>query len=95
MNEEIKDSKFPATPLLHSMLGECYWHYYQNNRYRFYNRTQTANFDNADIHTWDLRTIMEKTTSEYELSLRDVADLKKTKPNIFSAVISNAEKDEK
>jgi uncharacterized protein YfaS (alpha-2-macroglobulin family) len=95
LNEEIKDSKFPATPLLHSMLGECYWHYYQNNRYRFYNRTQTANFDNADIHTWDLRTIMEKTTSEYELSLRDVADLKKTKPNIFSAVISNAEKDEK
>jgi uncharacterized protein YfaS (alpha-2-macroglobulin family) len=95
LNEEINDSKFPATPLLHSMLAECYWHYYQNNRNRFYNRTQTENFDLIDIHTWDVRTIMEKTTSEYELSLKDRTALIKIKPDIFNAVISNAEKDEK
>ena len=93
LNEEINESKFPVTPLLHSMLAECYWRYYQNNRGRFYDRTQTANFDNTDIHTWDLRTIMEKTASEYELSLKDPLNLKKIKHDVFEAIISDGNLD--
>jgi Large extracellular alpha-helical protein len=93
LNEEIKDSKFPATPLLHSMLAECYLHYYQNNRGRFYNRTQTTNFDIADIHTWDLHTILEKTASEYELSLKDPSNLKKIIHDAFDALISDGNLD--
>ena len=69
------------------MLAECYWHYYENNRWRFYNRTQTKNFDLKDIHTWDLRTIMEKMTQEYELSLKDENELKKTPFTIYNEVI--------
>ena len=71
------------------MLGECYWHYYQNNRYRFYNRTQIENSDPGDIHTWDLRTIMEKTASEYESTLKDPLNLKKIKHETFEALISD------
>jgi Bacterial Alpha-2-macroglobulin MG10 domain/Alpha-2-macroglobulin family/MG2 domain/Alpha-2-macroglobulin bait region domain len=78
LNEEIKTSTFPAAPMLHSMLAECYWHYYQNNRWRFSNRTQTEKFELKDIHTWDLKTIMEKMTVEYELSLNNADELKKT-----------------
>jgi hypothetical protein len=32
LEAEIKDAKFPAAAMLHSMLAECLWGYYQNNR---------------------------------------------------------------
>jgi len=89
LNMEISAAKFPVAQVLHSMLAECYWHYYQNNRWRFYNRTQTQNFDLKDIHTWDLRTIMEKMTQEYELSLKDADTLKKTPVKIYNEIIDN------
>ena len=77
LNDEIKNSKFPATSVLHSLLAECYFHYYQRNRGRFYNRTQVPNIDFSDIQTWDLRTIVEKMTAEFELSLQNPEALKK------------------
>ena len=43
--ERVADSaSFPAKPILHSMLGEMYWWYFQNNRYKFYGRTRTDQF---------------------------------------------------
>jgi hypothetical protein len=87
INTELNDAKFPVAPVLHSMLAECYWHYYENNRWRFYHRTQTKSFDLTDINTWDLRTIMEKMTLEYELSLKDVNELKKTPITGYNEVI--------
>src|ERR1039457_5639442 len=29
MNDEIKNSNYPLKPVLHSMLAEMYWHYYE------------------------------------------------------------------
>jgi hypothetical protein len=95
INAELVDAKFPVAPVLHSMLAECYWHYYQDNRHRFYNRTQTQNFDLNDIHTWDLRTIMEQMTNEYELSLKDAERLKETPIDFYSEVINNQHRDVK
>ena len=90
LNDEIKDSKFPATSLLHSLLAECYFHYYQKNRGRFYNRTQVQNVDISDIQTWDLRTVIEKMTSEFELSLKNPGTLKKTPFNVYNEMISDS-----
>ena len=90
LNDEIKNSKFPATSVLHSLLAECYFHYYQRNRGRFYNRTQVPNIDFSDIQTWDLRTIVEKMTAEFELSLQNPEALKKTPFNVFSEMISDS-----
>src|SRR3989339_82340 len=89
LNKEFTDAAFPIAPLLHSMLAECYWHYYQNNRYRFYNRTQTVNFDLKDIHTWDLRTIMDRMRNEYKLSLLNADSLKKIKTDMYHEVITD------
>ncbi|MCK6648689.1 MAG: hypothetical protein L6Q66_03445, partial [Bacteroidia bacterium] len=51
LNEEAKESKFPVKPILHSIIAESYWNYYEQNRYKFYDRTETVNFDNEDITT--------------------------------------------
>ena len=95
LNAELSDAKFPVTPVLHSMLAECYWHYYKNSRWLFYDRSQTINFDIKDIHTWDLRTIMEKMTQEYELSIKDANELKKKPLTIYNEVVNKNSAEEK
>jgi hypothetical protein len=82
-----------VAPVLHSMLAECYWHYYQNNRWRFSDRTQSTKFELKDIHTWDLATIMDKMTAEYELSLSDADELKKTPLSRYDETIADRSRD--
>ena len=94
LNAEIEESKFPVTPVLHSMLAECYWNYYQNNRWQIYDRTQTENTDLQDINTWDLRTIMEKIISEYDLSLMEKGKLKQSRLSIYDEIIENRSPDD-
>jgi len=60
LEDEIAVNEPPVTNILHSMLAEAYWQYFQNNRYRFYNRTETVNFNNEDILTWSLPQIFDK-----------------------------------
>lgn len=72
--EKMADSvSSPAKQILHSMLGEMYWWYFQNNRYRFYSRSKTVNFVPGDISTWDLNRIVSRMVYHYNLSVGDVA----------------------
>jgi hypothetical protein len=41
-------------PLLLTLQANWYWHYFQNNRWRFIRRTQTAKSPGSDFTTWDL-----------------------------------------
>jgi uncharacterized protein YfaS (alpha-2-macroglobulin family) len=54
--------------LLHSMLGEMYWHYYQNNRWKFANRSNIAVIKQEDLETWSLDKIFETTLYHYRSS---------------------------
>ena len=49
LKTEASTASFPVKQILHSMLGEMYWQYYQNNRYRFNNRTEVKATDDKDI----------------------------------------------
>ncbi|HEY1038192.1 MAG TPA: hypothetical protein VGF30_02255, partial [Bacteroidia bacterium] len=61
LNTEIESSKFPAKPILQSILADSYWQYYQNNRWKFLNRTNTVNFKNDDVSTWTLTQLLSET----------------------------------
>lgn len=87
LNEEAKEAKYPVKPVLQSMIAESYWQYYQQNRYRFYNRTTTVNFDNDDITTWDLKTIFTKVVENYQASLEATDSLKRTPLNIYDEIL--------
>ncbi|MFL5764493.1 MAG: alpha-2-macroglobulin family protein [Bacteroidia bacterium] len=87
LNEEQKEAKYPVKPILQSMIAESYWQYYQNNRYRFYNRTETVNFDNDDITTWDLKTIFTKVIENYQASLQNIDSLKRTPLNVYDDIL--------
>ncbi len=67
--QEITIADYPVKPILHSMLAEMYWNYYEQNRYRFLNRTETVDFKPDDIRTWDLKKLVEKVIEHYQASL--------------------------
>ncbi|MEI6854024.1 MAG: hypothetical protein WCL06_14355, partial [Bacteroidota bacterium] len=87
LNQEISEAKFPVKPVMYSMTAEVYWKYYLTNRYKFLNRTETVNFVPEDIRTWDLRKIIEQVIKNYQLSLEDAANLKKTSINVYDAIL--------
>lgn len=73
--DQIKNSAFPLKQLLHSALAELYHQYYNQNRWKFQNRTTTQSFDRQDIRTWSLADILKKVDAHYRSSLSEKEDL--------------------
>ena len=84
---EATKSSYPSDPLIHSIIAEMYWQYYQRNSWKFNKRTAATNFKNDDILTWDLNKIIEVTTQQYLLSIEDIESLKRTPTETFSEMI--------
>ncbi|SFF31956.1 alpha-2-macroglobulin family protein [Thermoflexibacter ruber] len=78
---------FPVKPVLHSVLAGLYWQYYEDNRWRFYNRSETVAFEKKDIATWSLEDIVKETVRQYHLSLEEVEKLKSTKIDIYHEIL--------
>jgi hypothetical protein len=45
-------------PVLEAILAHWTWQYFQQNRWRFLQRTQTASAPGTDLQTWDLPQIL-------------------------------------
>ncbi|MGB5849238.1 MAG: alpha-2-macroglobulin family protein [Ignavibacteriaceae bacterium] len=93
VKDEIKTTSFPANAVLKSILANTYWQYYQNNRWRFQQRTETVNFDNDDFQTWDLSHLIREIVSLYQASLEQRDSLKLISIKDFEDVLyySNSE----
>jgi uncharacterized protein YfaS (alpha-2-macroglobulin family) len=90
LKEEADKAAFPVKPLLHSLLGELYWQYYQNNRYEFMHRSETVNVNEDDIETWSLAKIVQESFEQYKLSLADAEKSKKEVVDVYAPVIHKA-----
>ncbi|MDH3267549.1 MAG: MG2 domain-containing protein, partial [Ignavibacteria bacterium] len=84
---EIEASSFPANAILESILANVYWQYYQNNRWRFQQRTETVNFDNEDFQTWDLSRLIREIVKYYHASLEQSDKLKKIPLKEFEDIL--------
>ncbi len=84
---EIASSKEPSKSILESITAQLYWNYFQQNRYKLYNRTNTVNFDKKDIATWTADDLNKKIGELYLASLSDKNLLQQTKPESFDAII--------
>ncbi|RLD49552.1 MAG: hypothetical protein DRI94_11040, partial [Bacteroidetes bacterium] len=91
LQNEIKTAKYPTKNILHSILAQLYWQYYQNNKWKFMNRTQTVDFDNKDIKTWTLNALVDKTIKEFNLSLQNSDSLKRTSILFFDDILTKGE----
>ncbi len=83
----IDSSSFPAKPILQSILADAYWQYYQRNRYRFMNRTETINFKNNDFETWDIARLLREIINLYQSSLTNKDSLKTIPISAFKDIV--------
>jgi hypothetical protein len=88
LRDEANEAKYPIKPVLQSILADAFWQYFQNNRWKFYNRTTTVGFKNDDIETWDLKSITNAVIVNYKASLENADSLKRTKIDIYDDVLN-------
>jgi len=87
LEEEAKTAPEPTKQILHSLLAEMHWGYYQNNSWQIHNRTATeAAGDN--ILTWDFKRIAEEADKHYRLSLENAEVLKNAALKDYEAILS-------
>lgn len=92
METELQTAVFPVKEILHSMMAESYWNYYESHRYEILNRSRTINFNNDDMLTWDLNKFAEKSLLHYDASVSDEKRLQQYKINSISEIITEEKK---
>jgi hypothetical protein len=76
LETEIADAPEPMKPVMETILAHWYWLYFQQNSWRFIERTQTAEPPGADITTWDLPRILAEIDRHFTLALEAEQELK-------------------
>ncbi|MGE5108334.1 MAG: hypothetical protein ACM3H8_12360, partial [Sphingobacteriales bacterium] len=87
MEQEAAVAKQPSKSLLQSMTAQLLWNYFQNNRWRLYDRTNTENFKKEDIATWGAEDFHKKISALYLASISEIKLLQSSKPEPFDAII--------
>ncbi|MDI3322303.1 alpha-2-macroglobulin family protein [Pinibacter soli] len=86
--KEIAQTNVPATKaLLNSMAADKYNRYFQNNRWKFYNRTKTVDFKKDDPSTWTLEDLQKKTSDLYLASIKEEKLLQQTKLDVYDPIL--------
>ncbi|HLN73979.1 MAG TPA: alpha-2-macroglobulin family protein, partial [Prolixibacteraceae bacterium] len=93
--QDLRWAKAPVKQILHSIVADLYWKYYQENNWRILDRTVTVNFEQNDLYTWDLRKIVSACMEHYALSLTDKDLLKNTPISSFAEILDKKEDSEK
>jgi len=88
VEKEINTAAEPLKSVLTNYAAEAYWQYFQNNRWKFYQRTNTTGFNKNDINTWTIDDLQKKIASLYLASLQNKKILQQTKLDAFDAVIN-------
>lgn len=87
LEKEIASSKEPARALLESITAEIYWNFFQQQRWKIYNRTKTQDFKKDDILTWTSDDFQKKIGNLYLASVKEEKLLQQTKLEPFEAII--------
>ncbi|WP_299254026.1 alpha-2-macroglobulin family protein [uncultured Lacinutrix sp.] len=89
---EINKTNAPTKNVLENILATLYWQYFQQNRYKFYNRTKTnEKVDTEDFRTWDLETLFEEVHLHYKNSLDNGLILQQTDLKDFDVLLNKNE----
>ncbi len=88
MQAEIAKAPKEMVPVMDAILAHWYWHYFQQNRFRFVRRTQTAQAPGNDIRTWDLPRIMDEIDKQFTKALSAERELKNIPVGAYDALIN-------
>lgn len=68
----------PMWPCMEAILGHWYWQYFQQNRWRFMQRTAAGQASGEDITTWDLARVLAEIDAHLTAALASDQVLKAT-----------------
>ncbi|MEO0447462.1 MAG: MG2 domain-containing protein, partial [Verrucomicrobiota bacterium] len=75
LEEELPQWPAEAQPVLETILAHWYWSFYEQNRWRFLERTQTDEPPGEDILSWDLPRILAEIDKHFSIALSDAESL--------------------
>jgi hypothetical protein len=78
LQAEIAKAPKEMVPVLDTLLAHWYWQYFQQNRWRFMQRTATAEPPGKDFTTWDLRRLFAEIDKQFQKALAAETMLKAT-----------------
>jgi hypothetical protein len=87
MKAEIAKAPKEMAPVLEAILANWYWHYFQQNRWRFMQRTATAQSPGDDFTTWDLPRILAEIDKQFTQALASEAVLKATPVSAYDDLL--------
>jgi hypothetical protein len=90
--KEAYENKFPAKPVIQSILAEAYWNYYQVNRWQIQQRSKMS-VNGNDLATWDLSAITNACVKNYLASLNNADSLKLCKIELFEEIVTKGNLD--
>lgn len=76
MKAEIAKAPPEMLPAMQAILAQFYWSYFEQNRWRFGQRTATAAPPGDDFTTWDLRRLFAEIDSHYSQAAANEAMLR-------------------
>jgi uncharacterized protein YfaS (alpha-2-macroglobulin family) len=87
MKAEIAKAPPEMVPVMDAVLAHWYWHYYQQNRWRFMQRTATSAPPGEDFTTWDLKRLFAEIDKQFSKALAAEKELKGTPIATYDALL--------
>ncbi|WP_052496351.1 alpha-2-macroglobulin family protein [Pedobacter lusitanus] len=87
LKEDIRLARQPEKSVLQSLLAETYWEYFQQNRYKIYQRTQVEGNIGDDIQTWSIKKITGEVVRQLLFSMAEKELLQNTKVGVLNEIL--------
>src|SRR5207302_4185254 len=87
MKAEIAKAPKEMVPVMDAILAHWYWHYFQQNRWRFVQRSATSAPPGADFTTWDLKRLFAEIDQQFTKALAAEKELKATPIATYDALL--------
>jgi hypothetical protein len=88
LQAEIDKAPPEMLPVLNTLQAHFYWNYFQQNRWRFGQRTATSAPPSNDFTTWDLKRLFQEIDSFYSKAFASEALLRAIPIDTYSALLS-------
>lgn len=83
----LQENPKELQPILQTVLAQAYWDYFQQNRWRFLQRSKTSQAPGKDFTTWDLSLLFQEIDRQFQASLGAQAFLKATPVASFNGIL--------
>jgi hypothetical protein len=87
IQDEIAISRFPETPVLHTLLAKTYLNLCQKYCRQLFNRTEVGGQPPADPAAWSKQDYLRAIVAEENLALRDTERLRAVRMDSLSAIL--------